>query len=1020
MKKHTRSIRLLVGIALIAIFLLTSTFLAANAAEDTIPALESDRVEYSPEVMLTEDDLPGFHLAAETEVVGHLALARRLTAGLSSPRTRITNIAYFSIDDLFRSEFIISFLAYPMSEDDEISFDALVSNPHVIIESLLAIAQTSGNAVEPRFIPELGDLGERSMGFFLSIGQEPVAQNIDLIWVQRGEILQGTWVIYPVGETPTFDVRDVGLLVDQRVQEHFIGTTFRPAGLYVPDLTTHIPTPLDVSTKPAVIGTNLLLAALLMLPFAAAVTLFTHLVSESETSLRQRIHLPGWLSKLKRKDAPGSGAKRRKTPGSILRFCTIMLFYGVIFSLLDRTWQPFTTTGLLLLSSMILAYGIVGIADDIVQWRALRKWGMPAELSLRPTNIILSIGSTLASRLLTLVPGMMFGKPQALVVDEARLDDRKRNQLLRISALTLLTIGFGLWALTTITEIMQRGVLAEKTGNVISGLEAILLIIFAVTLQNTFVQMLGFSGSFGEAFRKKNPWLWMLSLTGISFVFYHTLINPRGELAEALQESNVLLLFGVSGAFMLFTLVWWLFKRIRSGKDKTGANTVSRETSRKSTPKRAAKKSIPAWVWLAVNVVGLMVIGTLLLIWQERLQFQTASTAASTDSPITPTSSVAPEPAVRDQVNPEFAVPTMTENLCYLASFGSFPGKIYDNAIWRGIQLVAAQYGTQTVYADPLTLDDAGYGEAIGQLVQQDCGLIVGYDLLRQTFLTAAAEHPTREFMLLGDLDWQSDLPNLWVTEYDLCQGTYLAGYLAAAFSDSSTVGTFAVDFPPPRFSQDCFVHGVNDYNKTHLTSVFVLAWGVPSQQGLFANDFLSSENGSRLSEQLIAQDADVIAGIGAVSTGYEAGLSALRHAGVTLIGVDVDWAWGMPDLSEAVLTSVETRFNQSIAIAVQALADGTFSGREHEGTLASGEIRLSPLRGFADRVSPELTAELARLASAPSPIYQPAQPAAAGSTLPTSTSVPTPSPTEAPTPTPTLTPIPAPTLGEKISLSDL
>jgi len=224
--------------------------------------------------------------------------------------------------------------------------------------------------------------------------------------------------------------------------------------------------------------------------------------------------------------------------------------------------------------------------------------------------------------------------------------------------------------------------------------------------------------------------------------------------------------------------------------------------------------------------------------------------------------------------------------------------------------------------------------------------------------------------MLLGDLDWQSDLPNLWVTEYDLGQGTYLAGYLAAAFSDSSTVGTFAVDFPPPRFSQDCFVHGVNDYNQTHLTSVFVLAWGVPSQQGLFANDFLSSENGSRLSEQLIAQDADVIAGIGAGSTGYEAGLSALRHAGVTLIGVDVDWAWGMPDLAEAVLTSVETRFNQSIAIAVQALADGTFSGREHEGTLASGEIRLSPLRGFADRVSPELTAELARLASAPSPIY--------------------------------------------------
>lgn len=136
MKKHTRSLRMLVGIALIAIILLTSTILAANAAGNALPVLQSDDLEYTPELMLTEDDLPGFHQAGETEVVGHLALAKRLTAGLSGSRTGITNIASFSIDDPFRSEFIISFLAYPLSEDDEIRFDALASNPQVIIESL--------------------------------------------------------------------------------------------------------------------------------------------------------------------------------------------------------------------------------------------------------------------------------------------------------------------------------------------------------------------------------------------------------------------------------------------------------------------------------------------------------------------------------------------------------------------------------------------------------------------------------------------------------------------------------------------------------------------------------------------------------------------------------------------------------------------------------------------------------------------------------------------------------------------
>jgi len=101
------------------------------------------------------------------------------------------------------------------------------------------------------------------------------------------------------------------------------------------------------------------------------------------------------------------------------------------------------------------------------------------------------------------------------------------------------------------------------------------------------------------------------------------------------------------------------------------------------------------------------------------------------------------------------------------------------------------------------------------------------------------------------------------------------------------------------------------------------------------------------------------------------------------------------------------------MAAAMHALVDGSFSGREHPGTLASGEIRLSPLRGFASRVSPELNAELASLAAAAAPICRPPQPVAAVATQPVSTPRPSPSPTEAPTATPT----PIPTSGEMISI---
>ncbi len=100
-------------------------------------------------------------------------------------------------------------------------------------------------------------------------------------------------------------------------------------------------------------------------------------------------------------------------------------------------------------------------------------------------------------------------------------------------------IGFSLWALTTLTALVLRLEISETLRNIVGGAEGFLLIVFAVALENTFVQMLGLPGSFGEALRKKNSRFWLLGLVAITFAFYHTLINPRGELSAALQESNV-------------------------------------------------------------------------------------------------------------------------------------------------------------------------------------------------------------------------------------------------------------------------------------------------------------------------------------------------------------------------------------------------------------------------------------------------------------------------------------------------
>ncbi len=342
------------------------------------------------------------------------------------------------------------------------------------------------------------------------------------------------------------------------------GGGFRSPGPLVPDITTYIPAPQDLSTEPTVIGTNLFLAALMMLPFAVAAEFFTRTLAENEETMRRRFRPMNWFSRLLERISEFFNKRLGKTRfGDIAKVVGVMLFYGLVFSLLDKNWNPFSLQGLSLLFYMTIAYGLVGIADDILQWRRIRRWGLSAELKVRPTNMLLAAISMATTRILSLVPGLMFGTPEALDTDEKQFDESKRNTLLKISGVTFTVIGLAFWLPTIITSLLLKLSLPEFLANLLGGVEAFLLVVFAVALENLFVQMLGFRGSFGQSLKRKSRWMWIGLLVFVTFMFYHTLINPRGELAEALQEGNVILFLSVAAAFVLFTFGMRLFFRIR-------------------------------------------------------------------------------------------------------------------------------------------------------------------------------------------------------------------------------------------------------------------------------------------------------------------------------------------------------------------------------------------------------------------------------------------------------------------------
>jgi hypothetical protein len=332
---------------------------------------------------------------------------------------------------------------------------------------------------------------------------------------------------------------------------------FREPGPLAPTISTEIPTPADISTDPSVVGANLLLAALAMVAFTVAIELLNRSVTAGEGVLRR------WLAPIdrlrNRLDSAVLGRVRRNRLADAVRILGIAVFYGICFALLDPTWDPLTVTGVALVLMMAIAAGLIGLGDDIASWSVCRRWGAADELSLRAGGLLAALASVLATRLLLLVPGVMIGTPEALEIDEERLDRRRQGLLAAAGLGTVLLVGAIAWLATLATAAVRAGVEAGGAVDVVAGgLEALLLLIFAVAVQNAFVQLLAFRGTAGRALLRSHRLVWALTLLGVTFAFWHTLVNPRGDVAQALATTNVQAFLATVGVVLVVAIVAWL------------------------------------------------------------------------------------------------------------------------------------------------------------------------------------------------------------------------------------------------------------------------------------------------------------------------------------------------------------------------------------------------------------------------------------------------------------------------------
>jgi len=276
---------------------------------------------------------------------------------------------------------------------------------------------------------------------------------------------------------------------------------------------------------------------------------------------------------------------------------------------------------------------------------------------------------------------------------------------------------------------------------------------------------------------------------------------------------------------------------------------------------------------------------------------------------------------------------------CMVSDSGGFDDKSFNQTSFAGLTAAKENMGIQTGQVE--SQSDSEYTDNISELVKQGCDSIttVGF-LLGDATEAAAKKNPKVDFSIV-DYAYEKPAKNLKGLIFDTAQPSYLAGYLAAATSESGVVGTFGgLNIPTVTIFMEGFRQGVEAYNEESGEQVRLLGWD--GKDGSFTEDFEDKSKGQAVADGMVQQGADVIfpvagpAGLG--------GLQAAKNGGVKGIWVDTDGCKSAAEYCDILLTSVVKGMDVAVEEAIRESAEGTFDNTPYEGTLENDGVGLAPL----------------------------------------------------------------------------
>lgn len=342
-----------------------------------------------------------------------------------------------------------------------------------------------------------------------------------------------------------------------------------------------------------------------------------------------------------------------------------------------------------------------------------------------------------------------------------------------------------------------------------------------------------------------------------------------------------------------------------------------------------------------------------------------APTEAMTEAPTeAPTDAATEAPATEAPSGEAVTVGQVTD-------LGGIDDKSFNATAYAGIERAIDELGAEGKYLE--SQQQADYARNIQQFIDEGTDLIVtvGF-LLGVDTATAAKANPEQNFAIVdyaypdcfeGAVEGETcgsstELPNVLGLTFDTDEAAFLAGYAAAATTETGKVGTFGgINIPTVSIFMKGFEAGVNYHNEQKGTNVEVLGWSTADNDGLFTGNFESTDDGRSFAESLVQEGADIIMPV-AGPVGLGSAAYCQESGSCKIVGVDTDWTVSASEYTDVILTSVLKNMDVAVFDAIQAVADGSFAGGAYVGTLENDGVGIADVAGATE----ELTAELDQL----------------------------------------------------------